>query len=97
MGDVIRSYAFDTNSGPTPTIPHRRLTSKTPTATAAVAVAWSLGNEKSVVLESKTWTLSSVSYGQARSTALPMSWPMPRAMRSAAPAQIDAAIAARSL
>lgn len=67
------------NASTVATMPHPRLANKSPTAAAPTAVAWSLGNEKSVVLSTKTCTLVIASYGRSRSTGLPMSWPMPRA------------------
>ncbi len=47
-------------------MPQRLLANKSPTATAPAAVAWSLGNEKSVVLSTRTCTSVIVSYGRSR-------------------------------
>ena len=76
VAGVMRADIDAVNAMNTATIvaarPSQRSTKNSPTATAPTTVAWSLGNEKSVVLSTRTWTLASVSYGRARSTMLPM-------------------------
>lgn len=55
MGADIHPTKAITTASRAATLPHRRLVNISPAATAPTTVAWSLGNEKSVVLSTSRW------------------------------------------